>query len=147
MTSLAASFRNLRMGGEDPIHRADRAKIAAFIEQCRVDLGRGLVRETRGPQMSKYLIAFVFRPGCLRRRTRRRYLPCFRARRGCQRRTMPMHGSARDLKCRADGRRQTATRGQSHNRRRHDLPLLPDVCSSSSSKAATFFWMAMIASA
>ena len=70
MAALAAAFRNLAMGGEDPIHRADPAKIAAFIAQGRVDLGRGLVGEARGPQFSKHLIAFAFRPGCSRRRTR-----------------------------------------------------------------------------
>ena len=36
---------------------------------------------------------------------------------------------ARHLECRADHRRQTAARTQSHACRRHDLPLLPVVCS------------------
>jgi len=41
MAALAASFGDLAMGGEDPIHRADPTQIDAFIEQRRVDLSRG----------------------------------------------------------------------------------------------------------
>ena len=49
MAALTSSFRNLAMGVEDPIHRADPAKMAAFIEQGCVDLGRGPAREAWGP--------------------------------------------------------------------------------------------------
>jgi len=53
VAALAASFGNLAMGGEGPVHRADPAKIAAFIEQGCVDLGRGPARKARGPQLGQ----------------------------------------------------------------------------------------------
>ncbi len=70
MTALAAALSDLALGGKDAIHRADRAKIDAFIEQGRVDFGRGLIGEAGRTQMGKRLIAFAFRPSRFRRGTR-----------------------------------------------------------------------------
>ena len=48
VAALAAAFGDLAMGGEDAIHCADRTKVDAFNKQGCIDLGRGLVGETRG---------------------------------------------------------------------------------------------------
>jgi hypothetical protein len=80
------------------------------------------------------------------RRARDRWPRFRRAGRGDQRRAMPMHRGPRHLQGCANGSRQTAARRQSQNGGHHDLPLLPDAWSISSRSAATFFWMAMIAS-
>jgi len=63
MAALPTTFRDLALGGQYPIHRADQAKMDAFIEQCRVDFGRGLIGKTRGAQMGKNLITLAFRQG------------------------------------------------------------------------------------
>ena len=60
MTTLAAAFRDLALRGKDSIHRADRAKIDAFIKQGGKDLGWGLIFEPGGVQMGKHLIPFAF---------------------------------------------------------------------------------------
>ena len=92
--------------------------------------------------MGKHLIPFTFRQG-----TRDRWPRFCRARRGGQGPAMPMHRGPRHLQGRADCRRQAAARDQCHDGGHHDVPLLPDAGSISSRSAATFFWMAMIASA
>jgi len=53
MAALAAAFSNLTLRGKDPIHRADRAKTDAFIEQGGKDLSRGLIGEAGCAQMPK----------------------------------------------------------------------------------------------
>ena len=130
------------MGGKDAIHRADGTQIDAFIKQGGIDLGRGVICETGSAQMGKNLIPFTFRQGA-----RDKWPRFCRAWRGGQGPAMPLHRRPRHLQCCANGRRQTAGRRQSHNGGHHDLPLLPDAWSISSRSAATFFWMAMIASA
>ena len=50
---LAAAFGDLAMGGKDAIHRADPTQTDAFIKQGCIDLGRDLVGEARGPQLSQ----------------------------------------------------------------------------------------------
>ena len=142
VATLAAAFDDLALTCKDAIHRADRTQIDAFIEQGGVDLGRGLIREAGCAQMGKHLISLIFRQGARDRMT----LFC-RAGRGEKRHAVPMHRGPRHLQACANGRRQAAARRQSHNGGHHDLPLLPDACSISSRSAATFFWMAMIASA
>ena len=47
MTQLSAPFANFAMLAQQPIHRADRAMIDAFIQQRGVDFRGGLIRETR----------------------------------------------------------------------------------------------------
>ena len=59
----------------------------------------------------------------------------------------PMHKGTRHFQDRADRRHQASGRRQCHNDGHHDLPLLADSRSLSSRSAATFFRMAMIASA
>ena len=61
--ALTAALGDLTLGGENAIHCADRTRIDAFIKQRLIDFGRGLVGETRGPQLSKHMIAFTFRQG------------------------------------------------------------------------------------
>ena len=63
MTTLAAAFRDLALGCKDAIHRADRTQIDAFIQQGRIDLGRGLIGKSGRAQMGKHLIPFPFRQG------------------------------------------------------------------------------------
>jgi hypothetical protein len=59
MATLAATLRNLTMGGEDAMHRADRAQIDAFIQQGGIDLGRGLIREAGRAQVGKHLKSLI----------------------------------------------------------------------------------------
>ena len=42
---LAASFADLVLGAQDPVHGRHRGQVAAFVEQRRPDLGGGLVAE------------------------------------------------------------------------------------------------------
>ena len=63
VATLAAAFDDLALTCKDAIHRADRTQIDAFIQQGRIDLGRGLVFEPGRAQMGKHLILFSFRQG------------------------------------------------------------------------------------
>ena len=92
--------------------------------------------------MGKHLITRAFRQGARDRWPR--FCRAWRVRQGP---SMPLHRRPRHLQACADRCRQAAARGQCHNGGHHVLPLLPDAWSISSSSAATFFWMAMIASA
>ena len=47
MTQQPTPFANFAMLAQQPIHRADLAMIDALIQQCGVDIRRGLIRETR----------------------------------------------------------------------------------------------------
>ena len=127
VTPLSAAFDDLALGCKDAIHRANRTKIDALIEQGGIDLGRGLVAEAGCLQMGKHLISFNFRQS-----THGRLAGFLHARRGGQRRAMPMRRGPRHLQCRAGGSRQAAAAGR-------QIHLVQQRCH--------FFWMAMIASA
>ena len=90
VATLEAAFCNFALSRQYPIHRADRAKIVAFIEQGGKDLGQPLGSgsgwRSGGMQMGKHPNSFTFQQG-----TRDRRPQFFRERRCSQRHTMPMH--------------------------------------------------------
>lgn len=63
VAALAAALRNLTLRGKDPIHRADRTEVDAFVQQGGEDLSGCLIGEAGCAQMGKYLMALDFGQG------------------------------------------------------------------------------------
>src|ERR1700728_22604 len=61
MAHLATAFANLVVFGQDPIQGADRADIAALVEQAGVDFRRSQIDEARLVQEIQHGLSF--RPG------------------------------------------------------------------------------------
>ena len=125
-----------------PIHRADRTQIGAFIQQGGKDLSGRLIRKAGFAQMVQHLVPFPFRQG-----PRRRWSCLAQRWRGRQCRAVSKNACTGQGQRGANGGGKTAAGGQSNRGGHHDLPPRSCVCSISSRSAATFFWIAMIASA
>ena len=65
MFELIAPLSHRLIRGQDPIHRALRAQVLAFIEQRGDDLGGRAVDEARGGEHVEHMLAFgvAQRPG------------------------------------------------------------------------------------
>src|SRR6202140_845155 len=142
MAQVIAAFTDFPVGSQDAVHGADRAMVDALVEQDGVDLGGCLVGKTRrgqkvedGPTFPDSQRAPWARPGPKR------------GQRPGQTGTPTVDAGARHVQGRAGAGGQTGSRRQRDDRCRHDLSSLSGVASGIPSRAATFFWISMIASA
>src|SRR5271163_3882224 len=141
MAQVIAAFADFLVGSQDAVHGADRAMVDALVKQDGVDLGGCLVGKTRGAQKVEYGSTFHngqrppwARPGPTRRR------------RPGHAGALTVDAGARDVHSRAGAGDQTG-RHQRDDRIHHDLSSPSGVASGIPSRAATFFWISMIASA
>src|ERR1700693_5445942 len=142
MAQVIAAFTDFLVGGQDAVHGADRAMVDALVEQDGVDLGGCLVGKTRRAQKVEYGSTFHdsqrapwARPGPKR------------GQRPGQTGTPTVDPGARHVQGRAGAGGQTGSRRQRDDRCRHDLSSLSGVASGIPNRAATFFWISIIASA
>src|SRR6202163_2879534 len=142
MEQVIAALTDLPAGSQDAVHGADRALVDALVEQDGVDLSGCLVGKTRRAQKVEYASPFHdsqrapwARPGPKR------------GQRPGQTGTPTVDAGARHVQGRAGAGGQTGSRRQRDDRCRHDLSSLSGVASGIPSRAATFFWISMIASA
>src|SRR6202051_3472778 len=140
MAQVIAAFTDFLVGSQDAVHGADRAMGDALVEQDGVDLGGCLVGKTRRAQKVEYGSTFPdnqrapwARPGA-----KRGHRPTG---------TPTVDAGARYVQGRAGAGGQTGSRRQRDDRCRHDLSSLSGVASGIPSRAATVFWISMIASA
>src|SRR5664279_1448372 len=142
MPQLLAPLPDFLAGGQDAVHGADRAVVDPFVEQAGVDLGWRLIGEARCVQKIQHDLAFDGSQSATRLQSG--------ATHGLWPRQMPamtIDAGARQVQCRARTGGETGRRRQRDDGSDHDASSLSDVASGRPSKAATFFWMAMMASA
>jgi hypothetical protein len=63
VSGLGAALADLVAAGQDPVHGADRAQVAALVEQDGPCLGWRLVGEPVAVEGVQYLLSFLFREG------------------------------------------------------------------------------------
>src|ERR1700683_4605969 len=142
MAQVIAAFTDFLVCSQDAVHGADRAMVDALVEQDGVDLGGCLVSKTRRAQKVEYGSTFhdSQRASWARPRPKRGQRPG-------QTGTPTVDAGARHVPGRAGAGGETGSRRQRDDRRRHDLSSLSGVARGIPSRAATFFWISMIASA
>jgi hypothetical protein len=59
VSQLVASLTDFLLVVQDAVHRADRAEVLALIQECRINLGRSLVRKRLAVQDVEDLPAFL----------------------------------------------------------------------------------------
>ena len=162
MTTLAAAFDDLALGCKNAIHAADPTQTDAFIEQGGKDLGQSLGARVWGPESgwrsggdadgqapdpARFPVRHALKVVAVFPRVAGPSVPRDADAGSPETPSAPRrpHWSGRIGQAALCGPHwsgrtgQAAMCGQSHNRRHHDLPLLPETCSISSSSAATFF--------